>query len=77
MNAKGLGALQTYWLDAALKRDHANNSENGDNTERGIERDAKKYEETKQERLIDWMTEVFTGYVKKIVRENISFRSLP
>ena len=71
MNAKGLGTLMTYWLDTRSKRDSMmgfddnSSRDSKDLTTRG--ENIKTYEEAKYERLIDWMTEVFSSYVKKIV----------
>jgi hypothetical protein len=74
--AKGLGALKTFWLEQETKQ-QAVDSTNRTSSDTGSEGDTppnKQIEvaermdlETKHGRHVDWMTEVLSDYVKKIV----------
>ena len=66
--AKGLGVLKTFWIEQETKQ-QAGNSSNSSNSETGSEGDTSTItdSESKHERLVDWMTEVLSEYVKKIV----------
>ena len=78
--AKGLGALNTFWFEQEEKAKHAVNASSSGSisSETGSEGDTppsiKQTEvaertdlESKHGRRVDWMTEVLSDYVKKIV----------
>ena len=72
--AKGLGAMSTYWVDPERKK----------NSDSSVAGDAKSVAETvsrtssasgnavmvRHERLVGWMVELLSEYLKKIVSEH-------
>jgi hypothetical protein len=76
--AKGLGALKTFWIEQETKQQAVNCSKSSNSSERVSEGDtppSKQTEATERMDLeksqhgrhVDWMTEVLSDYIKKIV----------
>jgi hypothetical protein len=75
--AKGLGALQTFWFEQETKAETVNSSDGSITSATGSEGDTPAIKQTevtkrmdlesKHGRHVDWMTEVLSDYVKKIV----------
>jgi hypothetical protein len=75
--AKGLGVLKTFWIEQETKEQAVNSSISINFTETGSAGDTPPSKQTegtermdlatKHGRHVDWMTEVLSDYVKKIV----------
>jgi hypothetical protein len=84
VTAKGKGVLNTFWLNPSAKK---GSSSTGSSSEHSSTGDLTLLDPTlapketaaaivKQERLVDWMTELLLQHVKKIVSGRLPTRSL-
>jgi hypothetical protein len=69
VQAKGKGAMQTYWLNPASKKGSSVASSEGDATSARISRSPVK-DSGKEERLVQWMVELLMEHMKKIVSDH-------
>ena len=67
VNAKGLGTINTFWLDVDNK---SGSSESSDEINDESVRETRVVgidAGPKNDRLVDWMTEILSEYIKKVV----------
>jgi hypothetical protein len=70
--AKGLGVLKTYWLDTQSKFEFTGGSnESGLASQLNRLNPSSKANTLKHERLIHWMTDVLSVYMKNIVSASV------
>jgi CheY-like chemotaxis protein len=69
--AKGIGAVVTYWLVTKTKRASSSGQSTSDaQLEGALEKALPKDALTKQDRLINWSTDLLLGYVRTIAATN-------
>jgi hypothetical protein len=70
--AKGLGVLKTYWLDPESKFEFTGGSnESGEGSQSTLLGASVEATMMKHERLVHWMTDVLSVYMKNIVSASV------